>query len=940
MSTERLPVELKRVRYFDGKQMTKDDLETEQNRHVGIDAATVANFLGSGVIGDLADPPVLFDSSDLNSQQQTLFDGYSFDGQNVYVGSGLVAPSDATQGIQLAVELSGVDLAGAMASKVSIIGTEFGGGLIHDDLVFEENGTQVTRGRYASILGILFNDFAGNLFGSRSPAVDDGYDLVGRCLIREAKPMEVSFDTLMAGQNAQPSQFWGSFAVGSATDTLNSLLQGIIGPSRALFDLDIGLASIAQRSIDPDDVTTRIGQKFLAAGTNIQKVSILVSVEEDETAPAGDEYRWSGQLVLTLHALQTAVECPVEPVPDNLEDFDPDPTIIAQLSLDAAALADQGVVLDGYARRIDFVLTDTAVASPALSPIETGRYYAITIGRGGNASLGTLLFEEATHQASSGYMVVYNGDAWVNVTSSDMWFEIHGDYVKVSDGTSYQSGVGTEVPRIDKNDSGVEAPYVDGLIPLYTSARDIPNYVLVETEDEASDPEQDPRTGNPINSRIVPVPSISSINSSSLTTLLESGLSPLLLAKVWDSNPRGNPASIGGSTAIAGLVFGNRLHIIVPDADMRANSVIGSLLSPDTSASSQYRVISQELYSDAYGDINGDGIVDTADLAIINSWMPDGYDLSDSTDQQKIMDGKVPIERVLRADVNGDGKVDAADAALIQAFINGTISTFPAGGSFSRMVLAVENRLDPLAAEADMPGDNSKFSTAPFTSAAWEIEYVRAWIPDFIDMCDMRRLAPTTFTEPPDGDACFGGRNDSLVPGNLLLDGYLLNPDGTFYPVDFEVDHLSLRIPVTDSLGNPTFLDGYASLLLFDNFVAESSSGKTAAGFEAMRYADRSYVQLGDFAAGRVRITAAIQSHANEYFGPFSGSFEDIVGTYYDPSTSLLMLRMENLLDDGYGNLLPSQATRVLVTVYLKKAGFANAAREITEAQMRNLLGI
>jgi hypothetical protein len=84
----------------------------------------------------------------------------------------------------------------------------------------------------------------------------------------------------------------------------------------------------------------------------------------------------------------------------------------------------------------------------------------------------------------------------------------------------------------------------------------------------------------------------------------------------------------------------------------------------------------------------------------------------------------------------------------------------------------------------------------------------------------------------------------------------------------------------------------------------------------------------------------AIQSHANEYSVPFSGSFEDIVGTYYDPDTSLLMLRMDNLLDDGYGNLLPSQATRVLVTVYLKKAGFANYTREITEAQMRNLLGI
>jgi hypothetical protein len=61
---------------------------------------------------------------------------------------------------------------------------------------------------------------------------------------------------------------------------------------------------------------------------------------------------------------------------------------------------------------------------------------------------------------------------------------------------------------------------------------------------------------------------------------------------------------------------------------------------------------------------------------------------------------------------------------------------------------------------------------------------------------------------------------------------------------------------------------------------------------------------------------------------------------YYDPNTSLLMFRMKDILDDGHGNLMPAQSLRVLVTVYLKKAGFANATQEITEGQMRTLLGI
>jgi hypothetical protein len=943
MSTERLPVELKRVNYFDGKQITRDDLQDEQNRHVGIDAANVANFMGSGVVGDVAEPPVILDTNDLNSQQQTLLDGYSFDGQDVYIGSSLVSPSDSTQGVQLSVTISGADLSGAVSSKVSIIGEEFGDNLIHDDLVFDENGSQITQGRYKTILGIVFNNFAGNLFGSLSPALDgyDGYDLVGRCLIREAKPLEVSRDPLMASQNSQPDQFWGNFITGSATQTLNQLLQEIIESSRSLADLNISLASTSQREISADDVTTRIGQKFQALGTNIQKVSMLVSVQEDTTAPSGDEYRWSGQIVATLNALQTSVDCPTTPVPDNLEDFDPDPTIVAQLTLSVDDLADQGVVLDGYAQKVDFVFTGATISDPVNTPIIQDRYYIVTFGRSGNASVGDLLFEEAVHSAPNGYMTIYNGAEWVNITESDMWFEIYGDYVKVADGTSYQSGIGTEVPRLEQSSSGVEEPYIEDTISFYTSAMDTANFVLVENSSEFSETEQDPRTGNDISSRVAPVPSISMISNTSLTTLLSSEISPLILAKVWDGNPRGNPDSISGTTDTAGLVFENTIHVIAPDADLRSNNVVNSLLVPNTSASNEYRIISQTLYSDSYGDVNGDGEIDTSDLSIVNSWISTygSIDLTIASGQQIVIDGDVAIEQVLRADVNGDGKVDATDVLLIQDFINGDISTFPAGGSFSRMALVVEEKIDPLDSEADMPSDDSSFTTTPFSSVSWRIDYKRSWIPDFIEMCDMRRLLPTTFTEPPDGDICFGGRNDFLIPGNALIDGYINNVDGTPYPVDLEVNHLSLRIPVTDSDGDPTSLDGYTSLLLFDNFVAESSDGKTASGFTAMRYSDLSYVQIGDFTDGKVKITASIQSHANEY--PVTSSpFEDIVGTYYDPSTSLLVLRMDDLLDDGYGNLLPSQTTRILVTVYLKKAGFVNDTQEVTEAQMRNLLGI
>jgi hypothetical protein len=942
MSTTRLPVGLKRVSFFDGQQLTRDDMRDEQNRNVGIDAATVANFMGSGVLGDAAEPTVILDTADLNPQQQALLDAYGFDGQNVYIGSPLNQVSDPVKGVMLAVTIDGAGLAGAVASKVSVIGETFGGTVVHDDLVFDDNGMQMTRNRYRAVLGILFNDFAGNLHGSLAPAYADGYSFVGRCVVREAEPMEVSPDSLMAWQNAQPNQFFGDFKLAKLTDTLESLLQDIVGPSHSASDLGIVLESVDQRQLPPNDVTTRIGQKFLATGTNIQKISVLLSVLRDDSALPGDEYRWSGQIVLDLHALQTTVDCPVKPVPANLEDFDPDPTTLAQLSLDATDLARQGIALDGYARKVDFVFTGASVSDPGISPVIEGRYYVLTVGRSGNANVGTILLEEAVHTAPNGYEVVFDGSQWINIYENDMWFEVHGDYVKVADGIAYEDGIGVEIPRLAADASGVEQPNFLGGVPLAATARNADNFVLVEIQSVSSDNEQDPRTGNPVPSRVAPAPSVSSDNASDFQALLDNDVVPLALALVRDANPRGNPPAISGATVLPGAVYADTMQIIAPNADLLSNNMVGSIMLPDTSSSFEYRIVSVVLYTDAYGDVDGDGEVTVDDLAIVNSWMPDGYDLSDASPggtQDKLFQGKISLERILRADVNGDGVVDASDVSLIQQFLDKSISVFPAGSSFQRMAIAVENELDPLSAKADMPADNPAFSTKPFPSIPWEIDFFATWLPDRIDIGDMRRLVPTTFTDPPDSTG-YGGRNDFLVPGNLLLGGFALKPDGEPHPLDFEVADLSLHIPVTDSHGNPTILDGYVGFLLFDSFVAEASSGRTAAGFPAMRYSDRSFVQLGDFTAGRVRISASIQSLANNWPAPFSGNVEDVVGLFYDPATSLLMLRMKNLLDDGYGNLIPAQSLRVLVTVYLKRAGFANGTQQVTDGQMRTLLGI
>ena len=65
-----------------------------------------------------------------------------------------------------------------------------------------------------------------------------------------------------------------------------------------------------------------------------------------------------------------------------------------------------------------------------------------------------------------------------------------------------------------------------------------------------------------------------------------------------------------------------------------------------------------------YGNVNGDGIINSTDAAIVYRSVNGRYTLTDS---QK-----------LSADVNGDGAVNSTDAALIYRYTNGKMSKFPA----------------------------------------------------------------------------------------------------------------------------------------------------------------------------------------------------------------------------------------------------------------------
>jgi hypothetical protein len=240
----------------------------------------------------------------------------------------------------------------------------------------------------------------------------------------------------------------------------------------------------------------------------------------------------------------------------------------------------------------------------------------------------------------------------------------------------------------------------------------------------------------------------------------------------------------------------------------------------------------------------------------------------------------------------------------------------------------------------DIPAENARYETVPVSGIPWEISYFATWIPDRIVIGDLRRDMPTTFTVPV-SDEHPKGSNDFYVPENLLVQDLILNPDGTPYSVDTEFAQLSLEIPLTDSYGNLLFIDGYVGILLFDTFVSEALDGKTTKGFNALKYSDGTYVQTADFAANRVKISVAIQSLVSEHKVPFFGKIDDILGLYYDTTTSLMVLYVDYTLDARTQlSILSSLSTKLLISVYLKKAGFANPDQFIPATTMRNLLGL
>ncbi len=994
--TLRKPVSIPYVRWVDGQKVDQDDMVDEQNRNLQSEQAIVNNFFGSGLMPEAPIRRVLFDSDALDSTQQQYYVNNEFDGRGITPHA---QPTDLNYGNQLELILTDSDVSLRRSVKVCVIGTDFQNNSQYETFYFNSNETQVGKKHFKTIITLLFNDFKGNLNGSRA--------LGGSLLIRESKSMELSRDEIVASQNLEPNLFFRDFKVvdqtvgPNASMVLYQTLLTALGTSGYTVDsLDINIGYVNKKNINANDISTRYGQKFKAKTTNIQKIRLLLGVDKDITAPTSETwFEWSGDIIVSIHELQTSVTCPTDTIPDNAIDYQPNPSPIAQVVLTKDILFDNfGYTLTDIAQPVDVCFTNTRVGGFINTGITINNYYVVTIQRAGDTSSGNIFTLTGSNYTDNSVLTQFNGSTWVDNPNEDLWFEIQSDSMKVASGYGYDTGVGIAVNKTIADSATLATiDYSEDGVNFSNNGQNINNYVVVQAINNLQDQVQDSRTGAPIFSRYQSNAEISCITSTQLNTLMLTE-EPIILGCGTDTNNRVS-ATLTKTQTYINMGVDNQFWIVNPSADLLLYNLVGAKFIPNTlnASAKEYLIYKTVLCVDGYGDLNGDGYVGADDLLRFNDLL--GEDISTLSTQQKIVAGIFTILEFLRADIDGDGVISGADFALIESIYNKNISVvLPNGDTFNRITLYVENlqgrydgyhssydgfarlwnplpviaqyNIDPSLMEGtttiyyygypapvDVVGNEPALYTAPFVNVSYQIQLAPRWVRDNVKVNYVGRMLPCAFTDMTGvvkascevaskigcsdvnyGSAsCTGGRNDMFVPDNLYIEnGQILNTDGTHYAIDFEQATITLKLPA--SAINNKALD------LFSLFIKEgaAANGLTAVGYPAMKFADCTYVQSDALVKNQLRFLVAIESLAQNVDGyditivdGYGAIIDPLVGTYIDNDTGVLTIRSTNVLAEDSDMTLNSKIT---ITVFIKKAGWKNNPLIVENAQLINLL--
>ncbi len=702
----RTPISGKQNIWSNSQTVDDEDLSLEQDFNSLIQTSIINNHLGVGVVPEFLNQHTLFDSDLVIG----LLDGKALFAQ--------AQPNDNNSGNQLEVEVSDAYVSGNHTIKVLVIGLDFQNNLQYDRFTFHKTEKQYTSKHYTKILTILFNDFIG--------IPGQSLNFGGRVIIREVKSLNLARDCIMVSQDLQPNLFFRDFFVPN-NQTIQLVLSNAL-PTYNISTLDIASGFLQLRELLANDISSQIGQKFQATTNNIQKITLLLSVINTVTP---SDLNWTGDIIVSLYQLQSALDCPLDIAPNTAIDFDPSNIPLAQLTFNLGSLLAAGISLNETPQPVDFLFSNTPIANGAI--IKPDSFYVITVKRAGSADKCSIQIATGVHRTANSQLTLFNGSIWVDVPEEDLWFQVWTDAAKVADGQAYDAGHGITIPKIDISTStGAVEDFVLDKIPF---TRNTTFYGVIKAVTQELDQAQDQRTGEPIFAHKQFAPEVSLLSPSDLIDL-QQVLSPLVLGNITDQNIKFLDISALTSefhefgmiknqfvikviddvsdgyrydTSIIGLV-----SEIVGGVGPNTNSLLnGKLTFNNSDPNTFYRIVNTELITLIYGDLDGNGVVDDNDIALMQDLL--ASDLNSIPSHDDYITLITPF-------VNDTGLtwqlIDPSGPTILDSGADGTLTVDPNDGSkaifnsptanFS-IVPSLDTKVIKISNDISNPGDNGTF---------------------------------------------------------------------------------------------------------------------------------------------------------------------------------------------------------------------------------------
>jgi hypothetical protein len=723
----RLPTE--RINWFDGQRVTETDLDVEQIYVQKITSELALDAIGSGVVQpdpfetrvllDTSKPGKYTDGDDENSSKLDI-EGGTYDGMPIYFDRQV---SDTTRGVRLEVELTDVDAKGLEKTRVLLLGRIFDGidseGVLTAEVLdFASNGKKISSYYFREIIAVYFNNFSGGTGATHYESSKESLDLIslnsGKAVVREAPPLWVYPTPSMSEQAQSPNFGLATFITSATSNTIEDEIEDGLGASNSVGDLYLDLEGREEIKLEADASTAiAYGQKFLAKCNNLQRIDLLLSAEEDESAALGEEYDWSGELVISIHELASDVNCPTDAVPDDLIDFDPDITPIIEVAFSQEDLEELGYSLGATPSMVSFNFAGTLIADPNIEPtIEEDKYYAFLLSRRGDNRTGTVIlqkgfstkagkveenvpltvFEEYGKATSKFFEFDPVTKRYISDSDSSMWYVVHCDSIGVTDGTAYSDeGVAVTLQKTEEFIGGAEISFILKNIPLATVEEGESNYVVLSHVEEFTTPDVHPRTNNFVFKRIKDTLAVTVVDSAGLEELQEDTY-PLLLARVKDKNVR-DAQTITGTFDKPGFIDVTKVIIEDPSTTLLSANLIGRVIVPDTdcNCTARYRVVKAECLQVLAGDLDRDGEITQNDVLEMLDVV--GNTINSEDTERSILGGEIDIIDFLAADLNADESVDGDDIELLEDAVDGYVN-FTTEEKLTYLVLHLENILE------------------------------------------------------------------------------------------------------------------------------------------------------------------------------------------------------------------------------------------------------